>query len=242
MHEITGDIIKHCYSKASYVVLMSFWIFFTYKSVNAAKNSATEGLVCSWTIQVLPYYHLAAVRGKMKELSGILLLLASVAVLQSLMLYWTTDFPSLKSLVSFLLFFFLCEKIILNYYKETCTDFKSNSQVGVLTKKWKACPNELNYRSLEWRKRKQVKLCSAGQHLNCRCRSSPGINQLQWSQIDLYLLRIWDSIIINSRSMLILERKREKYFNVYNLFWALWMLFKVWATVMGASPMKISGQ
>lgn len=110
MHEITGDIIKHCYSKASYVVLMSFWIFFTYKSVNDARNSATEGLVCSWTIQVLPYYHLAAVRGKMKELSGILLLLASVAVLQSLMLYWTTDFPSLKSLVSFLLLFFFFVK------------------------------------------------------------------------------------------------------------------------------------
>lgn len=101
---------------------------------------------------------------------------------------------------------------------ESCTDFKSNSQVGVLTKKWEACPNELNYHALEWRKRKQVKLCSAGQHLNCRCRSSPGINQLQWSQIDLYLLRIWDSIVINSRSMLILERKREKYFNIYNLY------------------------
>lgn len=209
MHEITGDIIKHCYSRASYVVLMSFWIFFTYKSVYAARNSATEGLACSWTIQVLPYYHLVAGRVKMKEFSGILLLLASVAMLQSLMqLYWTTDFPALKSLASFLLLLFfppLCEKIILNYYKETCTkhanhlkcDFKSNSQVRVLTKKWEACPNELNYHALEWRKRKQVKLCSAGQHLNCRCRSSPGINQLHWSQIDLYLLRIWDSILIN---------------------------------------------
>lgn len=107
MHEITGDIIKHCYSKASYVVLMSFWIFFTYKSVYAARNSATEGLVCSWTIQVLPYYHLVAGRVKMKELSGILLLLAFVAMLQSLMqLYWTTDFLALKSLASFLLYLF----------------------------------------------------------------------------------------------------------------------------------------
>lgn len=104
----------------------------------------------------------------------------------------------------------LCEKIVLIYNKETCTEFKSNAQVGVSTKKWEVCPNEFNYHALELRKRKQVKLCSAGQHLNCRCRSSPGINQLQWSQIDLYLLRIWHSMFINARFMLISERKRER--------------------------------
>ena len=108
----------------------------------------------------------------------------------------------------------LREEIILIYNEETCTDFKSNAQVGVLTKKWEVCPNEFNYHALELRKRKQIKLCSAGQHLNCRCRSSPGINQLQWSQIDLYLLRIWHSILINSGSKLISERKRE-------VFWCL---------------------
>lgn len=107
----------------------------------------------------------------------------------------------------------LCEKIILIDNRETCTDFKSNAQVGVLTKKWEVCPNKFNYHAFKLGKRK-VKLCSAGQHLNCRCRSSLGISHLQWSQIDLYLLRICHSIFINSRFVLISEVKRE-------IFWCL---------------------
>lgn len=56
---------------------MPFCIFFTYESVNEAKNSATEDVVCSSRIRVSPYYHLVAVRGNAKELSSILFLLAS---------------------------------------------------------------------------------------------------------------------------------------------------------------------
>lgn len=128
MYEITGDIIKHCYSKASYVVLMSFCISFTYESVNTAKKSAMEGLVCSWTRHALPYYHLVAVAEKVV----CFYLHWSYHVTECNHRCATTDvvlnnwFPS--SEVFHQISSLLCEKVILIYSKEMCTDFKPNAR------------------------------------------------------------------------------------------------------------------